>query len=264
MGLHRTQALITARRALGESDRLVEFYTRDFGKVRGVAKGVRRPRSRFGDPLEPFTLGELIFFDAGRSELVRIDRFDAVRPFVGLREPLERLGRGAWMVECVVRLSADRDAQPRLFRLLTRGLGALEVSPRSRWVSVCFAVRAVDLLGHRPRIDRCTCCGRTFPFADGVLDVTAGGLVCGRCPPSPDAIPLSASAVGALKRLRELRWEDMLRLPLTAALEGELASATEGMIARLTGQIPRSARFLAQMQRSLPRDAESLPPGGRR
>jgi DNA repair protein RecO (recombination protein O) len=74
MALYKTDAVVMSRRGLGESDRLVEFYSRDFGKVRGVAKAARRPRSRFGSALETFTLGRLVFFDSGRSELVRVDQ----------------------------------------------------------------------------------------------------------------------------------------------------------------------------------------------
>ena len=107
---------------MGEQDRLVEFYTRDHGKVRGVAKSARRPRSRFVAALEPFTLGELVFFYTGRSELVRVDHFDIVHSFVRVRENLERLGRGAWMCESLTRLSADRDPHPALFGLLVRSL----------------------------------------------------------------------------------------------------------------------------------------------
>src|SRR5262245_47255051 len=142
MALHKTQALVVGRRGLGESDRLVEFYTLEYGKVRGVAKAARRPRSRFGSALEPFTLGALVFFDTGRSELVRIDHFDILRPHVGIREDLERLGRGAWAIECVGRLSADRDPHPPLFRLLARTLTALESSSQPAWVVTCFALRA--------------------------------------------------------------------------------------------------------------------------
>ena len=128
MAIHRTPAIVIGRRELGESDRLVDFYTREFGKLRGVAKAARRMRSRFGSALELFTLGELVFFDSGRSQLVRVDHFDIVKPFVGLRERLERLGQGAWAIECVARLSADRDPHPALFRLLLRDLRALEGS----------------------------------------------------------------------------------------------------------------------------------------
>jgi DNA repair protein RecO (recombination protein O) len=257
MALHKTQALVIGRRGLGESDRLVEFYARDFGKLRGVARSARRPRSRFGSALEPFTLGELIFFDTGRSELVRVDHFDILHSFRALHESLDRLGRAAWTVECVARLSADRDPHPALFRFLVRALRALESSSRPAWISACFAARAVDFLGHRPRVDRCVLCGRLWPFPQAALDVAAGGLVCARCRPGADAMPLSGAAVATLKRLRELRWEETLRLPLAPLLEGEVRLIVEGVIARLLGQTPRSSRFLVQMGRV----AEPAPAG---
>src|SRR5919198_6306381 len=109
MGIERTPALVIGRFPLGESDRVVTFFTRRFGKVRGVAKAARRTRSRFGSALELFTLGELIFFDTGRSELVRVDHFDITRPFDRVREDLDRLAQAAWMIECVARLTAERD-----------------------------------------------------------------------------------------------------------------------------------------------------------
>ena len=262
MAVYKTEAVVIGRRALGESDRLVEFYTREFGKLRGVAKSARRTRSRFGSALEPFTLGEMVFFDTGRSELVRVDHFDILHPFVGVREDLDRLGQGAWVVECLARLSPDRDPQPPLFRLLVRGLEALETSPRPAWIAACFAVRAVDLFGHRPRIDRCAVCGRPYPFPHAVLDVTAGGLVCARCGAGPEALALSGAVVGTLKRLRGLRWEEAVRLALAPALAEEVGTVVDGLIARLAGHPPRSSRFLAQMRRSLGRVAEPAP--GRR
>ena len=97
----RSAAVVIGSFPLGESDRVVSFFSRDFGKVRGVAKAARRMRSRFGGALELFTLGQLVFFDTGRSDLVRIDHFDVIHPFAALREDLERLGEAAWIVECV-------------------------------------------------------------------------------------------------------------------------------------------------------------------
>ncbi|HET7875514.1 MAG TPA: DNA repair protein RecO [Methylomirabilota bacterium] len=262
MALYRTRALVTGRRALGESDRLVEFYTRDFGRLSGVARSARRPRSRLGGALEPFTLGELVFFDTGRSELVRINHFDPIHPFVRVREDLERLGQGAWMIECLTRLVADRDPQPPLFALAVRGLEALERVPRPGRVSMCFALRAVDLLGHRPRIDRCAGCGRPHPFPGAMLDVAAGGLVCGDCGAGADAVSVSGSAVGTLKRLRGLGWEQALRLRLAAELDVELEALVEGLVARLMGRPARSARFIAQTRSGLLRVAEPSPRPG--
>ena len=237
----------------------MEFYSRDFGKVRGVAKAARRPRSRFGSALETFTLGRLVFFDSGRSDLVRVDHFDILHPFVAVRESLERLGRGAWILECIARLSADRDAQPALYGLLVRALRALDRGEGPERVSACFALRAIDLLGHRPRIDRCVGCGRAFPFPDPVLDVADGGLVCPACRPGADALPLSGGLVGVLGRLRVSRWDEALRLPLSPASASALTALVDGVVVRLTGQPSRSARFLLQTQRGLLGGRRSAP-----
>jgi DNA repair protein RecO (recombination protein O) len=255
---------VIGRRAIGESDRLVDFYTLEFGKLRGVAKSARRTRSRFGSALELFTFGDLVFFDTGRSELVRIDHFDIVEPFVDVREGLERLGHGAWTVECVAKLCADRDPHPALFRLVVRTLKALERSRRPAWIAVCFALRAIDMLGHRPRLDRCLVCGRAYPFAGAVLDASLGGLVCDSCLSEAfhgaDAIALSGAAVGALIRLRSMKWDEAVRLMLAQDLDREIVALVEGLIARLAGQYPRSSRFIGQVRRSLLHAAEPAAP----
>jgi DNA repair protein RecO (recombination protein O) len=251
MGLEKTQAVVIGRHDLGESDRLVEFYTRQFGKVRGVAKAARRTRSRFGSALEPFSLGELVFFESGRSDLVRVDHFDLLHPFVRAREELRRLGQGAWILECLGRLSAERDPHVGLYALLVRSLRALDGGWPPERVAICFAARAVDLLGHRPRIDRCVACGRPYPFPDPVLDMGAGGLCCAACGAGADAIVLSGPAVGVLGRLRSLRWEESLGLPLVGPLEGEVLAVLQGVMVRLIGQVPRVTRFLAQTRRTL-------------
>ena len=263
MALFRTRALVVGRRALGEQDRLVEFYTRDHGKVRGVAKSARRPRSRFVAALEPLTLGELVFFDTGRSELVRVDHFDIVRSFVAVREDLGRLGRGAWMCEALSRLSADRDPHPALFGLLVRGLRALEGPASPDRVALCFAARALDLLGHRPRLDRCLECGRGFPFPAAALDPEAGGLLCGACGTGERALAMSGHAVAALARLRELRWEEALGLGLRRDIESELGTVLDGVVTRLIGATPRALRFIGQTRRGLAGVAEP-PPAPRR
>ena len=251
MALGKSAAVVIGSFDLGESDRVITFYSREYGKVRGVAKASRRMRSRFGGALELFTLGQLVFFDTGRSDLVRVDHFDIVHPFVRVREHLERLGQGAWVVECLTRLTADRDPQPALFGLALRSLRALDAGARPQRVATCFALRAVDLLGHRPRIDRCVECGRSYPFPGAALDVTAGGLLCAGCGPRADAIDLSGPAVGLLKRLRSLGWEEGIRLPLAADLDVELTSTVESVMGCLIGSFPRSSRFLAQTRRSI-------------
>jgi len=252
VALRKTQAVVIGRMALGESDRLVTFYTREFGKVRGVAKAARRPRSRFGGGLELFTQGQLLFFETERSDLAQVDAFDMVHPFQAVREHLDRLAFGSWVVECLGRLSAERDPNPALYGLLLRALGALEGSVRPQRAAFGFALRAVDLLGHRLRLDRCLACSKPSPAGAGSarLDFTAGGLVCESCARyGSDGVDVSGAAVGGLRRLRTLSWDEVLKASVPLPLEAEMAGVLEAQMTRLIGQVPRTTRFMTQIRR---------------
>ena len=247
MVLGKSAAVVIGSFDLGESDRVVTFYSREHGKVRGVAKASRRMRSRFGGALELFTLCELVFFDTGRTDLVRVDHFDVLDPFAAIRTDLERLGQGAWIVECVNRLTAERDPHAALFGLLTRALRALASAAGPPRVAICFGARCLDVLGHRPRLDRCVECGRAYPFARPALD--EGGVVCEACAAhATGATSISPAAVAALGRLRAAGWEEALTQPL-GRVEAELRNALESHMTRLIGQPTRTAKFLREVRR---------------
>jgi DNA repair protein RecO (recombination protein O) len=254
MAIERSTALVLGRLALGESDRVVTFFTRRFGKVRGVARSARRLRSRFGGALEPFTLGELVLFDNGRTDLVQIDHFDIVRPFAAVRDDLDRLGHSAWMAECVTRLTGDRDANPALFALLVRAFSAVEAGARPARVAVAFGLRCVELLGHRLRDDACVACGGGIVVTDGAVafDVTGGGTVCRACARAlGGVVTVGGGTLGALRRLRRATWREATALPLGRA-ESELRALLEAQVAGLIGQSTRSARFLREVSRVAP------------
>ena len=246
MGLGTSAAVVIGSFPLGESDRIVSFFSRDFGRLRGVAKAARRMRSRFGGARELFTLGQLVFFDTGRSELVRIDHFDVIHPYARLREDLGRIGEAAWVVEIVARTTGERDRQPALYGLLVRALRALEASARPARVAICFGVRCLDLLGHRPRLDQCVECGRAYPVARPAW--AEGGVVCEACRSGADAVPVAPVTLAAFARLRTLRWEEAVATPIGRP-GAELRALLDTHLARLIGQPTRSGRFLRELRR---------------
>ncbi len=257
MGLARAEAIVIGGFPLGESDRVVTFWSREFGKVRGVARAARRMRSRFGAALELFTLGHLVFFDSGRSELVQVDHFDIISPFDKVRDRLDALGEMAWMVECVARLTAERDPNPAVYGVLRRALRSVEAGIPPRRVAVVAGVRCIDALGHRLRIDACVVCGRRTGL-DGGVAIDEGGAVCAPCARSTDGVvTVASSTLASLARLRGMAWGEATARSLGRA-EGELRDLLDLQVTRLVGQPVRTSRFIRELDRFSPT------PGGAR
>jgi DNA repair protein RecO (recombination protein O) len=243
--LLRTDGIVLRARELGEHDRLVTLYTRDLGRLTAVARGARRVRSRFGAALELFTWGEVVGFQREGQALARLDHFDIRRPFRAIREDLSRLGQGARMVEAVARLTGERDPHPACFALLLRALRALDTGAPAGRVQLAFTLRLLDLLGFRPRFDRCARCGVALATTGVSFDPGSGGVACGRCHPA--AAPVIPSRVlGALRGLQGAAWEARLRARIGSGVEGEASALLDGYLATLAGSALRSPRFLAQ------------------
>jgi DNA repair protein RecO (recombination protein O) len=210
-------------------------------------------RSRFSGALELLTLGHLVFFDTGRSDLVQVDHFDVIHPFGRVREDLERLAQAAWMAECVGRLTADRDPNAAVYGLLLRGLKSVELGTPPRRVAVVFGLRCVEALGHRLRIDGCVLCGRRRPAERGTvaMDVEAGGTVCAACAVGADLLQVDAGSLALLRRLRSLSWEEATGSRLGRA-ERELRELLERQVGGLIGQPTRTSRFVREIERFAP------------
>ena len=252
MPLGKTAAVVMGGFPLGESDRVVTFYTRDFGKVRGVAKAARRSRSRFAGALELFTLGTLVFFDGGRSDLVTVDHFDIAHPFGAIRDDLDRLGHAAWMVECVTRLTAERDPHAAVYGLLVRALRSMDTGTPPAQVLVAFGVRCVAALGHGLRTDACVACWTSRAAQSWTaIDLEGGGVVCPSCARRGHGLMVvSARAVDALARIKTVAWDEAAAARLGSAGR-DLRDVLDGQIARLAGAPARVPKFLREVSSAL-------------
>jgi DNA repair protein RecO (recombination protein O) len=251
MPLLRTEGIVLHAWDLGEHDRLVTLYTRDHGRLSAVARGARRLRSRFAGALELFTWGDAVGFEREGRNLVRLDHFDIRQPFRRLREDLECLGQGARMIEAVARLTAERDAQPLCFALLLRGLRALDAGATPARVQLAFALRLLDLLGHRPRLDRCGRCDRLVGTEGLLFDAPEGCVVCERCRGTGE--PLAPAVAAALRGLQTASWEARLGARLAPSVELAAAAVLDDYLAALIGAPLRAPRFLARVRTPQPR-----------
>jgi DNA repair protein RecO (recombination protein O) len=193
------EALILRTWPVHEADQIVSFFTRDQGKLKGVAKSAAKSRKRFGGALEPMTHVLASYAEKPRQELVRLDACEIVAS--PLSEPVD-YGRAAaleFFAEVLEETLQDRDPQDAVFRLT---LAVLEQTRAGRiWLPVTyFGLWMVRLMGWMPEIVRCTQCGRLFAGEPAYFEAQRDGLVCVEHR-HPAARALSAESLGVAARM---------------------------------------------------------------
>lgn len=180
MSLYRDEGVVLRTQKLGEADRIVTILAKRTGKIRAVAKGVRRTTSRFGARLEPFTHVDLQFYE--RRSLDLITQAETLRPY---GEPLvtdyPRYTAGVAMLETAEKLTAEeKEPALRQFLLLLGGLRTLvDRSHDPRLVLDAYLLRSLSVAGWAPALDECARCGSRGRLR--VFAIAAGGALCGAC-----------------------------------------------------------------------------------
>jgi DNA repair protein RecO (recombination protein O) len=184
MPLYRDEGVVLRTHKLGEADRIVVLMTAGRGKVRAVAKGVRKTKSRFGGRLEPPNRSHLILYE-GR-ELDTITQAETIEHYPELREDLDRLTDAIALVEAVDQVAQEGEPNPALYRMLTGALRTLAASDqRSPLLVAAFYWKLLALEGVAPVLDGCVRCGDD-PNAPGAaagtelvsFDPVEGGALC--------------------------------------------------------------------------------------
>ncbi len=253
MGLYRDEAVVLRTCKLGEADRIVTLLTRRHGRVRAVAKGVRRTRSRFGARLEPATHVDVQLAE-GRS-LDVVTQVESLGPFgARLAGDYPRHTVASAMLEAAERLTAEeREPALRLFLLLVGGLKALtEGEHDPRLVLDAFLLRALSLAGYAMSLDACARCGAPGPHR--AFAIAAGGLACPQCRPAGAASP-SPAAVFLLRDLLTGNW------PGADSTEVGTRREASGLVAAyLQWHLERGLRSLPLVERSPAPPARVLDP----
>ena len=171
MAIRHDQAIVLRSYPFGEADRVVVLLSPNNGKIRTVAKGVRRTKSRFGGRLEPFTHVDLVLYE-GRN-LDTITQVAVLEPFPRLRSDLDAVIAAGTMVEAADAVAQEDESSIRLFLLLQRGLKALEAGKRGQDLITSFLLKLADV-GCRALGVRCAVCG-------GRVSVTTASSILSLC-----------------------------------------------------------------------------------
>ena len=236
--VYRDSAVVLRTYKLAEADRIVVLMTEHHGKVRAVAKGVRRTMSKFGARLEPMSHVQLLLAH-GRTDLDIVSQAEAIETLAPLVADLDHLSNGMAMLEAVDQLALEREPAPHLYRML---VGALRtVARRSGPVVVpAFYWKLLAAEGIAPLLDECALCGEPGPLV--AFDMDQGGALCRNC---RSGAPLSEEALEIMRMVLGGRLNDALDLRGSAATHEVASHATRAM----EHHIERRLRSVAMFER---------------
>jgi len=252
----RLEAVVLRHADWGEADRLLTLYTRERGKVRAIAKGARKVKSRKAGHLEPFTRVTLQLA-RGRDLLIVTDAetIDAYQP---LREDLIKTGYASYLVELLDRFTYEEESEnTNIFRLLTASLSRVADEP-DPWLAIrYYEVRLLEHLGFRPQLFACANCREEIKAVDQFFSAAQGGVLCPRCGASPSTM-LRASLPGvwnvsveALKYLRHFQrssYTEAQRARPSPQVRDEVEALIQHYVTYLLERELNTPRFLKQVK----------------
>jgi DNA repair protein RecO (recombination protein O) len=263
MPVYKVEAIVLRRTNLGEADRIVTLFTREQGRLPAVAKGARKPKSRFAGRLELFTHLRALLAQGRTLDVV--SQVEVIDPFAAVRADLERLGAASFLAEVTDRALPEREPQPAIFAALRQALRTAALGDAEKAGS-WYAAQFLSLSGYGPVTDRCVVCGRPIRGAAAFSPALGGSLCPADRARDPESIPASAVALAAIGFLREMpvsaagrvtlapeqraEVRELLRRYLEYRLEIRLKST--GVAERLAGAAGRPTRGRSVRESNLP------------
>lgn len=233
--LYRDTAVVLRTYKLGEADRIVVLLTEEHGKVRAVAKGVRKTTSKFGARLEPMSHVRLLL-SQGR-DLDVVSQADVVETIAPLVADLDHLTSGMAVLEAADQMTLDREPAPHLYRMV---VGALRtIAERSGPLVVpAFYWKLLAVEGVRPELDHCVRCGEDGPLV--AFDMGEGGVLCRTC---RSGAPITQEALEVMRMILGGRLNGALELAESPATREVAAHATRALEHHLERRLRTVAMF---------------------
>lgn len=244
----RVEAVVLRHADWGEADRMLTLFTRELGKLRVVAKGVRRLRSRKAGHLEPFTRSALML--ARGREIWIVTQADTLDAYLPLHDDLERTAYAAYVTELLDRFTYEEGENASLYRLFVEALERVatldDPIPAIRY----YEIRLLDLLGFRPELFHCVQCGQEIRPEAQFFSALLGGVVCPRCGGDvAGARPVSVSVLKFLRHYQRSSYAEATRVRLPDAVRLEMEALMQFYLTYLLERGLNSPAFLREIRR---------------
>ncbi len=246
--IYKSQGIVLTRFELGEADRVLTVLTPHEGKLRVIAKGVRRPTSRLGGTLEPFAELQLVLARGRTFDIVT--QASVGEAWLNLRDRLESAATAWYVGELADRAVEEGGIAYPVYALLRRAFQLLDDGMAPSRVARWYEFNLADCLGMRPEVERCVECDRPLEPDEAFRWVPAlGGALCERHPgPPAEQVGLSLDALKLLRAYKRLDIEALAGLRLPAAVEAEVEGAMRRFVRHVLEREARSLAFLDEVR----------------
>jgi DNA repair protein RecO (recombination protein O) len=248
---HKSKAILLRSLDYGESDRIVTFFTDEYGKIKGIAKGARRSKRRFANALESFSSALIVFSRKRNEGLALIEACDVAEYYPRIRMDLNKMLMAAYFIELVDQFTLEGKKHEEIFDLLTECLDLLERDTLSESFARIFEIRLLKLLGYEPLMEHCVGCKIPLEQIKQLsFDPTSGGIRCMHCAADMrKTYPMSVGTVKLLLLAKNMEIGKIPQLIFSERDREESRKAIASFICHLLGKEPKSLSVLNEIRR---------------
>jgi len=243
---YQTEAIIIRKIKLGEADRIITLFTPHLGKIRAVAKGVRRPKSRMSGHLELLTYSRIDLVH-GRN-LDTVIGSETINGFLPLKTDLDLSAQALYITELVEQFTVENSENFPLFELLLDTLDKLQTEDNREMLTHYFEMHLLSATGYRPELMHCVLCKKPLEPVTNAFSMNSGGMLCNACAANRYCFPVSVNTLKVLRLLQSDDYATARRIKLTPELTEELNTVLRSYIRYLLEKEVKSTDFMDSLK----------------
>ena len=235
----------------GESDRIVTFYTDEFGKLKGIAKGARRSRKRFANAIDLFSCSTITFSRKNNQGLAIIENCDVINYYSRIRADLEKSILASYFIELTDNFTVEGKKNPQLFQLVRDFLGLIDSGNNPEEIARFFELRLLKLSGYEPALERCHVCNTPLDKTEDIFfSPLDGGIKCVKCAQNDvSSIPVSIGTIKMLLMGKEIEISKIHRLVFSKQSLKESSEILGSFIRHILGKNLNSLQVLNKIRK---------------
>jgi DNA repair protein RecO (recombination protein O) len=248
MSIDRALGLVLNKRDLRETSIIVDFYTKEFGKISGILKGIRTEPEKFASNLEPFSLNEIIFYRKTHSSLHLVSQADKLDNFTRARHSIERTTTAGFMMELIGSIMQLEDKNEEVFNLALASLKELETNYNPEKIATIFKIKMLKLSGFKPHFDSCVSCLKKI-MGQSKFSLSLGGLLCPYCMPKDlSSRAIFRGTVATILHIERNNFHTSLSLGMNPQIKKELDLILNAFLNFHLGHELRSQKLLNKLE----------------